>query len=101
MATLLCSEENSSAKIFIPDAPLAFTQNFDLNPAELQMRNAKFETRYRRIPSLGPFDHRHAFGLIKVLLQTGSLNLFQRLQTKQIQMKQRETAPVVGVDQSE
>src|SRR5439155_6971481 len=97
IAALRCSDENSSAKIFIADAALGFVQ-----PLNLDVAVREFEWgRWCCKPPLDPFDDRDAIPVIEILLQTGADYLGRRIQTIQVEMMQRQASGVVASDQRE
>src|SRR6266850_386099 len=80
-ATLRCSDENSSARIFIGDAAPRFAERFDARMPEF----------FERIP-FRPFNDREAVGLAKIFLQPRRKDLLLRVQPIQIDVIQRQAA---------
>src|SRR5215203_2344444 len=74
IATLRSCEENSSAKIFINNAPLRFIYNVDSYTAEqlIWIRDGQVVARTE---SLDPLDHRHSARVINILFQPCANNL--------------------------
>src|SRR5690348_8300879 len=74
-ATLRCGEENSSAKIFIRNSPLSFSQGLDGYPEHRTRRTVDCGllvapkrcgggwALYAAKPSFRPFNHCHAVGI--------------------------------------
>src|SRR5437868_2821114 len=72
-ATLRSSEENSSAKIFIIDSPLEFTNLLD-HHAPIARLEIPLLVTGEFGPAIYPLDHRHSQPLIKILFQSCALN---------------------------
>src|SRR5215469_5335617 len=93
-ATLRCEEENSSAKIFIRNAPLVLIEDFNCDFAEIL--RWKFVIRH----SLRPFNDRDTIRF-QVFFQSGSENLLRRFEPVQIEMKECEPSAGVNVHKRE
>src|SRR5690348_4103048 len=94
IATLRCGEENSSARIFMGNSPFVFTEDFNFHAPHIG--HLKCVVRH----SVRPFNHRHAVRS-QIILNPSRVNLLFGFETVQIEMKQREPAASVNVDQRE
>src|SRR5947208_510288 len=91
-ATLRRSEENSTAKIFIDNLALGLGNLIDPNEANLGATDV-----VRFVPSLDPFDDRHAFRVDKILVQTSAADLLARVETVKVEMKEWQSSTAIHV----
>src|SRR5213075_1347413 len=89
-ATLRCSEENSSARIFIRDAALCFADAFD----------ARVKRFLERI-ALCPFHDGETVGLAKIFFEPGRKNLLWRVQSIEVNVIQSHAALAICVHERE
>src|SRR5579862_1728460 len=101
-ATLRCDEENSSAKIFIGNAPFIFVQCF--NPHSTKPRLGALDFGLWTLDfieqSFRPLNHRDPIRP-QVFLQPRRQNLLPRFEPIQIEVEERQPPAGINVDEGE